>query len=261
MALTYLDDLLLNATLEGPEAAPPVVLIHALGADLTMWDGVVTRLPAVRVLRYDLRGHGRSDAPQAPYSMGALIRDCERLMDHFAVKDAVVVGISAGGLVAQGLAVKRLDLVRGLVLSNTATWIATAAIWAERVAIVREKGIAAILDPAMEQMFGRRWREAAAMPAMRGVLAATDPEGWMGVAAAVAGSDFYQTTATLTLPTLVLAGSEDAATPPDMQRELAGLILGAEFRLIRRAGHLPPVDQPEAFAAALSGFLQRIGHV
>lgn len=261
MALIYLDDLRLNAVIEGPVGAPALVLIHALGTDLTIWDRVVALLPPQRILRYDLRGHGRSDAPAAPYTMGGLIRDCERLMQHFALKDAVVVGISAGGLVAQGLAVKRLDLVRGLVLSNTATRIATPEIWADRAAFVRAKGVGAILDLAMEQTFGRRWREAPGMPGVRALLAATDPEGWMGVAAAVGGSDFYQTTATLTLPTLVLAGAEDGATPPDMQRELADLILGAEFQLIRRAGHLPPVDQPEAFAEALAGFLRRIGHV
>lgn len=261
MALIYLDDLRFNVAVEGPAAAPPVVLIHGLGADLTLWDGVVAQLPGVRLLRYDLRGHGRSDAPPGPYTMGGLIRDCERVLEHFGLRDAVVVGISAGGLVAQGLAVKRLDLVRGLVLSNTATRIATAEIWAERVAFVRANGVGAIVDPAMEQTFGRNWRAAVGMPLVRAMLEATDPEGWMGVAAAVAGSDFYQTTATLTLPTLVLAGSEDAATPPDMQRELVELILGAEFHLIRRAGHLPPVDQPAAFADALTGFLRRIGHV
>lgn len=261
MALIYLDDLRLNAVIEGPASAPPLVLIHALGTDLTLWDAVLSHLPTLRVLRYDLRGHGQSDAPPAPYTMGALIHDCERLIDHFGLKDAVVVGLSVGGLVAQGLAVKRLDLVRGLILSNTATRIATPDIWAERVAFVRANGIAPILDPAMEQTFGRRWREAAGMPAIRALLETTDPDGWMGVASAVGGSDFYQTTASLTLPTLVLAGAEDAATPPDMQRELADLIRGADFQLIQRAGHLPPVDQPAAFAAALTGFLTRIGHV
>ena len=222
--LVWLDDIRLNAVVEGPEDAPPVVFVHALGRDLTLWDAVMPHLPPLRSLRFDLRGHGRSDAPPAPYTMGALIRDAERLIDHFALRGAVVVGVDVGGMVAQGLAVKRLDLVRGLVLCGTATRIATMA--------------------------------AGGQP-----LATTDPQGWMGVAAAMAGSDFYATTATLTLPTLVLAGSEDATTPPDMLRELAGLIRGSAFQLMRGAGHLPPLDQPQAFAAALTGFLRRIGHV
>ena len=124
MALIYLDDIRLNAEVSGPEGGPAVVLLHALGTNLRIWDGVVARLPATcRVLRYDQRGHGASDVPEPPYTMGALIRDAERMMAHFGLKEAVVVGLSLGGLVAQGLAVKRLDLVRGIVLSNTAAKI------------------------------------------------------------------------------------------------------------------------------------------
>jgi 3-oxoadipate enol-lactonase len=259
--LIYLDDLRLNAEITGPETAPPVVFIHALGTDLSIWNSVLARLPPLRVLRYDHRGHGKSDVPRPPYAMGTLVRDAERLMDHFKMKDAVVVGLSAGGMVAQGLAVKRLDLVRGLVLSNTAPRISTPEIWADRIDLVRREGLAALADGSMERMLGRNWRDSPAMPALRAMLLATDPEGWMGVAGAVAGTDFYATTATLTLPTLAIAGSLDAATPPDMVREMADLIRGSRFHLLRAAGHLPPSDQPEVFADALLGFLASIGHV
>lgn len=259
--LVYLDDLRLNVEITGPETAPPVVFIHALGTNLSIWDAVLARLPPLRTLRFDQRGHGKSDVPAPPYAMGTLVRDAERIMDHFKMKDAVVVGLSAGGMVAQGLAVKRLDLVRGLVLSNTAPRISTPEIWADRIDLVRREGLAALADGAMERMLGRNWRDSPAMPALRAMLLATDPEGWMGVAGAVAGTDFYATTATLTLPTLAIAGSLDAATPPDMVREMADLIRGSRFHLLRAAGHLPPADQPEVFADALLGFLASIGHV
>jgi 3-oxoadipate enol-lactonase len=259
--LVYLDDLRLNAELNGPESAPPVVFIHALGTNLSLWDAVVARLPPLRILSYDQRGHGRSDVPTPPYAMGTLVRDAERIIDHFKLKDAVVVGLSAGGMVAQGLAVKRLDLVRGLVLSNTAPRISTPEIWASRIDLVRREGLAALADGSMERMLGRTWRDNPAMPALREMLLATDPDGWMGLAAAVAGTDFYATTATLTLPTLAIAGSVDAATPPDMVREMADLIRGSRFHLLRGAGHLPPADQPQAFAEALVTFLASIGHV
>jgi 3-oxoadipate enol-lactonase len=259
--LIYLDDLRLNAELTGPDTAPPVVFIHALGTSLSIWDAVLARLPSMRILRYDQRGHGKSDVPKPPYAMGTLVRDAEQLMDHFRMRDAVVVGLSAGGMVAQGLAVKRLDLVRGLVLSNTAPRIATPQIWADRIDLVRREGLAALADGSMERMLGRNWRDHPAMPALRAMLLATDPEGWMGLAAAVAGTDFYATTAMLTLPTLAIAGALDAATPPDMVREMADLIRGSHFHLLRAAGHLSPADQPEAFAAALVGFLASIGHV
>jgi 3-oxoadipate enol-lactonase len=259
--LVYLDDLRLNVELSGPETASPVVFINALGTALSIWDAVVARLPPLRLLRHDLRGHGRSDVPGPPYAMGTLVRDTERIMDHFKVKDAVIVGLSTGGLVAQGLAVKRLDLVRGLVLSNTAPRISTPGLWADRIDRVQRDGLVAIADATMERILGRNWRDHPAMPGLRAMLLATDPDGWTGVASAVAGTDFYATTATLRLPTLAIAGALDGTTPPDMVREMADLIHGSRFQLLRAAGHLPPADQPEAFSDALLGFLASIGHL
>ena len=105
MPLIYLQDIRLNAVVEGPADAPPLLFCHALGTDLTLWVAVIPALsPRFRCIRYDARGHGLSDVPAPPYTMGALIRDAERVLDHFAARDAVVIGCSMGGLVAQGLA-------------------------------------------------------------------------------------------------------------------------------------------------------------
>lgn len=261
MPLIYLDDIRLNADITGPETGPPVVLIHALGTDLTLWDDLIPLLPpGLRILRMDLRGHGRSDVPAPPYAMGALIRDLERLMDHFALQDAVVIGVSLGGLIAQGLAIKRFDLVRALILSNTAARIGSPDLWSRRIEEIQTKGLAAYAPGAMERMFGRHWREAPAMPRIRQTLIDTDPDGWTGCAAAIAGTDFYTPSASLTLPTLAIAGAYDATTPPDLVRETADLIRGSRFALMRRSGHLPMVDAPDAFAALVDEFLQAIGH-
>lgn len=261
MPAVFLPDLRLNAEISGPADGPTLVLIHALGTDLHLWDDLIPLLPpSLRLLRFDLRGHGASDVPPAPYSMGALIRDAERLMDHFALKEAVVLGVSLGGLIAQGLAVKRLDLVRGLVLSNTAAKIGRPEQWQDRIATVRATGLDAFADGAMERWFGRDWRRNPAMPARRARLISMNPEGWCGCAAAIAGTDFYETTATLRLPTLVFAGANDAATPPDLVRETADLIPGHRFQLLRRAGHLPMVEKPAEFATVLTAFLDSIGH-
>src|SRR3989338_1928586 len=147
MPLIYLNDLRLNVRIEGPADGPAVVFLHALGTNLTIWDEVVDLLPkSLRVLRIDQRGHGASDVPEPPYAMGALIRDAERAIEHFGLRDTVVVGLSLGGMVAQGLAVKRLDLVRGMVLSNTAARIGTAAMWGERCAQVETTGLEAYAD-------------------------------------------------------------------------------------------------------------------
>lgn len=262
MALVYLEDIRLNAEISGPVGGPAVVMIHALGTNLRIWDEVVARLPqGCRVLRFDQRGHGLSDVPEPPYAMGALIRDAERLMAHFGLRDAVVVGLSLGGLVAQGLAVKRLDLVRGMVLSNTAAKIGSAEMWQGRIAQMLAEGPEAYAPGAMERMFGRQWQSVEGMERVRQMLLDTDPKGWAGCAAAIAGTDFYTPTAGLTLPTLVIAGIRDGTTPPDLVRETAELILGHHFELMRGAGHLPMVERPEDYTALISEFLRSLGHV
>lgn len=262
MPPVFLPDLRLNAEISGPPSGAPLVLIHALGTNLHIWDPVISLLPpGLRILRLDLRGHGRSDVPPAPYSMGALIRDAERVMDHYALKDAVVLGLSIGGLIAQGLAVKRLDLVRALILSNTAAKIGRPEQWQARIATLRAGGMAALHDPTMERWLGRKWKEHQSLAALSETFLSTAAEGWSGCAAAIAGTDFFETTATLTLPTLAIAGTNDGSTPPDLVRETAELIRGHRFALMRGAGHIPPVEKPAEYAAILTQFLTEIAHV
>jgi 3-oxoadipate enol-lactonase len=258
VSLVWLDDLRLNANLTGPVAAPPLVLIHGLGLDARVWDGLAPLLSRHRLLRLDLRGHGASDTPPAPYAMGALIRDVERLMDHFALKDAVVLGAGEGGLIAQGLAVKRLDLVRALVLTGSATRFANPSVWETRLVRLRQHG--PDLDAECAALLGPRWRASPVIDRVRAMLATTRPDAWTGFGNALATADFYQTTATLRLPTLILAGADDRKTPPDLQRELADLVPAAAFQLIRGGSHLVMLTDSEPFAAPLSSFLTRIGH-
>lgn len=260
--LIYLPELRLNVLVDGPEDGPAVVFAHALGLDATMWDDVLPLLPpGLRLIRLDMRGHGGSDTPTAPYAMGALVRDTERVLDHLGIKDAVFVGLSIGGLIAQGLAVKRLDLVRGLVLSSTAARIGNDTMWHARMAEVAASGMAAIVTPTMERWFSRRFRAENRHAPWAARLAAGRPEGWLGCAAAIAGTDFYTPTAGLRLPVLAIAGGHDGSTPPDLVRETAALIPDADFHLLPGSGHLPPVDAPSQFAALVSAFLDRIGHI
>ena len=262
MPLACLPDLRLNYRVDGVSVGPVLVMTHTLGTNLAIWDHVIPLLPpTLRILRYDHRGHGGSDVPIAPYSMGALIRDAERLLDHLALRDCVYLGLSMGGLVAQGLAIKRLDLVRGLVLSNTAAKIGTQSFWHDRMAMVRTGGLAAINRSATERMFSRAFRAGPDFAPWQNLLLNGNVEGYIGCAAAIAGTDFYTPTASLRLPTLAIAGSEDGVTPPDLVRETADLIPGSRFSLIRGGGHLPFVERPQAYADALTTFLKEIGHV
>jgi 3-oxoadipate enol-lactonase len=248
----WLDDLGLNADLTGPAAAPPLVLIHGLGLDLTLWDALLPQLHA-RVLRYDLRGHGASDRPAPPYTLGRLVRDAERLMGHFGLTGATVLGAGEGGLVAQGLAAKRPDLARALVLTGTASRFGNPPHWAARLGRLRAAG--PDLDAECAALLGPRWRRMPQAAPVRALLARTGAEGWLGIGAAVAQADLYPTTARLMQPALVLAGADDRKVPPDMQRDLAGLLSEGRFQLLPGACHLAMLTAPEPFASAMQTFL------
>jgi 3-oxoadipate enol-lactonase len=262
MKIARLGDVALHWREDGDPGGAPVVFANSLGTDLRLWDDVVPLLPpGLRIIRYDKRGHGLSSCPPAPYSMGALVTDAERLLDHLGVTGCVFVGLSIGGMIAQGLAVKRLDLVRGMVISNTAAKIGTAQMWEERIAAVRAGGIEALADAVMERWFSKPFRQTEALAGWRNMLVRQPAEGYIGCGAAIAGTDFYTTTATLTLPTLAIAGTEDGSTPPDLVRETADLIKGSRFHLMRGAGHLPCVEKPGEYAEVLTAFLHEIGHI
>lgn len=244
-----------------PEGAP-LVFANSLGTDLRLWDPILPLLPkGLRIIRYDKRGHGLSSCPPSPYSMGALISDVEALLDRLGVRDCVFVGLSIGGMIAQGLAVKRMDQVRAMVISNTAAKIGTTEMWNDRIAAVKSGGIEALADTIMERWFSKAFRATPELALWRNMLTRQPAEGYMGCSAAIAGTDFFATTASLTLPTLAIAGSEDGSTPPDLVRETADLIKGSRFQLVRGAGHLPCVEKPEEYADVLAGFLKDIGHV
>ena len=232
------------------------MLSHCLGLDHSVWDGVVERLPNNRCIRYDLRGHGRSDTPVGPYSMGTLISDAETMCDQLALKDVVFIGLSVGGLIAQGLAVKRLDLVRGMVLINTAAKLGQPEPWHARAKAARTDGMAAIAPDTLT-----RWNAGDDSQRLEEHLLHANPEGYAATCEAIAGTDFYTPTSGLGLPTLGLGGTMDKATPPDLVRETTDLIRGSSFHLIRGAGHVAPVTHPGIVADHIRTFLASIGHV
>ena len=251
----------LATRIEGPEGAPALVLAHGLGMDMTLWDAVLPLLPCdIRVLRYDLRGHGASDAPPAPYSMGQMVSDAEAVIEAHGLRDTVFAGLSLGGMVAQGLAVKRLDLVRGLVLSNTAAKIGTPKLWEERIAAIRRHGLAAQSEAVLDRWLGRDARHGDVAARARRVLCHTEIEGYVGGCAAVSGTDFWTPSSGLRLPVLGLAGSEDRSVPTDLMRETIELVPGARFEILRRAGHLSPAERPQDWAAHVAAFLRATGH-
>ena len=248
--------------LEGPENGPSIVFSNSLGTDMRIWDEVISYLPKnLKILRYDKRGHGLSDCPNSPYSMGTLVKDIEALMDNLKLKNSLFIGLSIGGMIAQGLALKRLDLVRAMALSNTAARIGNRQIWEDRIKKVKSSGMKALTEETMKRWFSDDFLESKEMYKWKNMFERQPLEGYIGCAHAISGTDFYTPTSSLRLPTIAIAGSEDGSTPPDLVRETSNLIPGSKFYLIKGAGHLPCVEAPIKYANILSGFMKELGHV
>ena len=262
MNMADVGDARLHYRIDGPEDGAPVVFANSLGTDMRLWDPILPLLPrGLRILRYDKRGHGLSSCPPAPYKMGTLVSDAETLMDMFGFKDALFVGLSIGGLIAQGLAVKRMDLIRAMVLSNTAAKIGNPALWNDRIAGVKSGGIESLADAVMERWFSKTYLSNPDLELWRNLLVQQSDEGYIGCSSAISGTDFYTPTSGLRIPTLGIAGSDDGATPPDLVRETTDLIPGSQFHLMRKAGHLPCVEKPEEYAQTLTDFMHATGHI
>lgn len=259
MQVARVNSVRLHHAVSGPSDGVPVVFANSLGTDLRVWDRLLPLLPpGLRVVRYDKRGHGLSDAPDGDYALDDLVADAAGLLDHLGLRDVVFVGLSIGGLIAQGLAAARPDLVRALVLSNTAAKVGTAEMWEDRRAAVRRGGIAAIADGILERWFSPDFhaRRPDELALWRHMLTRTPVAGYLGCCAALAAADLRASTAGLRLPALAVVGSLDGASPPDVVRETAALIPGSRFEVIDGAGHIPCVETPEAHARLIGDFLK-----
>ncbi|MFV2002678.1 MAG: 3-oxoadipate enol-lactonase [Paracoccaceae bacterium] len=256
------DGIALHYRDEGTASGPALVFSNSLGTDFRLWDKILPLLPAgLRIIRYDKRGHGLSGAPPPPYFMADLVGDAAALLDHLNVKDCVFVGISIGGMIAQGLAASRPELMCAMVLSNTGASIGTPKMWDERIDAVARNGIEALADPIMQRWFSPAFRQRDELAGWRNMLVRQTVPGYVGCCAAISGCDLSVSTAALTLPTLGIAGSEDGSTPPELVRKTTALVAGSRFHLVRGAGHLPCIEKPGEYAEVLSEFLKEVGHV
>jgi len=240
-----------------------VVLSHALGCDLSMWDGLAGLLTGdCRVIAYDHRGHGSSDATDALYSMAELADDAARLLRELDTGPVVWVGLSMGGMVGQELALRHPSLVRALVLANTTSGYPQAAreVWEQRIATVREQGIEAIADAVMARYFhdGFRAQKAGTVARFRRRLVTTDAVGYVGCCNAVGKVDSTARLGRIGVPTLVIAGELDQGTPVAMAQALVDGIPGASLTVLKEASHLSAVEQEAAFNAAVAAFIDTL---
>lgn len=245
----------------GPKEKPAVVFSNSLGSDLRIWDRVAARLlPHFHVVRYDLRGHGLSEAFTPPYSAVDLARDVVALLDALEIREAVICGVSVGGVIAQAVALNHPDRVRGLVLADTGARIGSAEAWQQRIDKVRADGVDSLVQMTMERWFAAGFRERCEAD-VRGyslMLRQTSVDGYVGTCAALRDADFRQAVGQIKKSTLVLCGAQDIATPPELGREVAGLIPGAQFSLIDNAAHLPCVEQPDAVVERMMQFFREV---
>jgi 3-oxoadipate enol-lactonase len=259
MAFARVNGVVIHHELRGKADGPTVVFANSLGTDFRIWNAVTPALERdFRIVLYDKRGHGLSDAPPAPYAMTDHVNDLAALLDHLGIARTAVVGLSVGGMIAQGLAAMRPDLVSALVLCDTAHKIGTDELWNARIEAVTTKGIASLADAVMERWFTPAYRQPdnADYAGYVNMLVRQPAEGYAGTCAALRDADLTESTRALKLPTLLIVGDQDGSTPPDLVRSTAELISGSWLEIVRDAGHIPCVEQPEVTARLIKDFLK-----
>jgi 3-oxoadipate enol-lactonase len=253
-----------NYTLDGPAGAPVVTLSHSLAADLTMWDPQLKALTAkYRVLRYDTRGHGGSDAPAGAYTLAQLAEDAKALLAALGIARTHWVGLSMGGMIGQTLALTSPGLFLSLALCDTSSRIPAEAkpLWQERIQTAQAQGMEPLVEPTIGRWFTAPFQEARkdVVDPVRARIRTTSPQGYAGCCAAIAGLDLTDRLAAIKIPTLIVVGEEDQGTPVAASRAIQAQIAGSQLEIIKSAAHLSNLEQPEEFTRILTTFLGRLG--
>ena len=234
---------------DGPEDAPVLVFSNSLATTLELWDPQVPAFtPAFRVLRYDQLGHGRSTVPPRPYTVEQLGRELVALLDELGVERVSFCGLSLGGTVGQWLGAHAPERLERLVLAGTSAYLGPPQRWIDRAAQVEAEGMSPVAEAAMARWFTPAFSGTASY---RDMHASTPPEGYVACCDALAAFDFRSELLSVSVPTLVVVGAEDPATPPDQAEALADGIPGARLVVVPDAAHLVNVEQPDAFNRAV----------
>jgi 3-oxoadipate enol-lactonase len=258
MAFVRVNGVVLHYAVRGKADAPVLVFANSLGTDFRIWEKVAADLAKdYRLVLYDKRGHGLSDAPPQPYHLDDHVDDLAALLKHLHIASAVIIGLSVGGMIAQGLAARHPHLTRALILCDTAHKIGTDAMWNERINAVNAAGISSLAEAIMLRWFTPAYRspDNPDYVGYTNMLNRTPVDGYAGTCAALRDADLTASTSALDLPVLCIVGDQDGSTPPDLVRELASLIKDSRFEIIEGAGHIPCVEQPEATIALIRDFL------
>lgn len=245
---------------DGRDDARVIVLSNSLGTGTEMWRAQMPRFARnFRVLRYDSRGHSRSSKPHGEYSIGRLGQDVVELLQYVGVVRAAYCGLSMGGMVGQWLGANAPERISQLVLCNTSAYTGPEA-WRARIDAICSGGMQSIADPVLARWFTPEFseRQPAAVFRLREMLLSQLPQGYIGCCAAIRDMDLRASAPAISIPTLVIGGTEDQATPPSDSEWLASAIPGASLAMLR-AAHLSNIELSDEFTALVIGFLIR-GH-
>lgn len=247
----------LSARVDGAEGKPWLLLANSLAADLTMWDDQVDLLTrSHRVIRYDARGHGQSDAPEGAYDFPILVGDMLAVLDHFGVERADVMGLSLGGMTALGLGLAHPDRVTRLVVCDARADAPAPFVsgWDDRIAAIKEKGMQAILEGTLA-----RWFTPACPADVRdraaAMILATTPAGYIGCAQALKTLDYLKDLGRMRPAVLYVCGAEDQGAPKEAMAAMAAATPDASLTILPGLAHIPNMENPAAFAVALTGWL------
>jgi 3-oxoadipate enol-lactonase/4-carboxymuconolactone decarboxylase len=267
MNFATLNGINLHYRSDGDPQGTPLVLIHSLGTDLRLWDDLIPRLdPTLRLVRFDLRGHGLSADPAGELTLVDFSADLAALLDHLEIDKAVILGISIGGLIALDFALRNQARVSSLILAGTAAKIGTPELWQTRMDTLRAHGMAHAADTILARWFESDFatRSPTQFQGLRTLFTRNSVAGYTAACAALRDADLRAEVPKINVPTLVLCGAQDAATPPDVVQELAGSLPNAQFAVLPGTGHTPPIEHPQTMAEQINAFLrahQTVGSV
>lgn len=250
-----------NYELHGKEGAPWLVLSHSLACSVRMWDPQIAALKdRYRILAYDTRGHGATEAPQGAYTLETLADDLFFLLKELKVGTPHYCGLSMGGMIGQTFALKYPGVLKTLTLADTTSrYPAEAApVWAERIKTASERGMGPLAQPTLERWFTETFRKAnpAVVNGIRKLILATPVAGFVGCSHAIPKINLTARLKEIECPILVIVGEQDPGTPVAMAKEIHDNAPGSKLVVIPQAAHLANLEQPAAFTRALEQFLQ-----
>ncbi|MFO8032131.1 MAG: 3-oxoadipate enol-lactonase [Desulfohalobiaceae bacterium] len=249
-----------NYQWEGPAQGQVVMLCNSLASNLSMWDLQAKELvqAGYRVLRYDTRGHGDSDVPEAPYSMEMLLNDLVGLLDYLQLERVHFCGLSLGGMLGQMLGIYYPQRLNKLLLCSTAAYLGPPEMWEERMQTARSQGMQPLVQPTIDRWFTQQGQQGLPeqVQKFKNMIQNTPVQGFCGCCAAIRDMDLREAISGITIPTMVVAGELDQGTPVSEARFIQEKIPSAQLQVIPQTAHMLNVEQAERFNSILLEFFR-----